>query len=59
MNGFERDLVTKHDLENAVLKLEAKIDRVDAKLIGELNLVKWMAGALLALAVANFAKQYF
>jgi hypothetical protein len=44
----EAELATKHDLE----KLEVRI-------IAELNLVKWMLGAILAIAIANFAKQFF
>jgi hypothetical protein len=27
--------------------------------MGELALVKWMLGVLLAIAIANFAKQFF
>jgi len=43
----EAELVTKNDL-----------DRLEIRLMGELNLVRWMLGAVLALAIANFAKQF-
>jgi hypothetical protein len=36
----------------------AKRRNID-KLEKELSVIKWMVGALLGLAVANFAKQYF
>ena len=49
------ELATKKDLALAVaeLKIELSSQR------GELNTIKWMVGALVALSVANFAKQYF
>jgi hypothetical protein len=43
----EAELATKNDL-----------DRLEIRLMGELNLVRWMLGAVLALAIANFAKQF-
>ncbi|MFI3123388.1 MAG: DUF1640 domain-containing protein [Methylococcales bacterium] len=43
----ETEAVTKGDLKE-----------VELRLTGELNLVKWMLGALLALAITNFAKQF-
>ena len=43
----EAEAVTKSDLKE-----------VELRLTGELNLVKWMLGALLALAITNFAKQF-
>ena len=43
----ETEAVTKGDLRE-----------VELRLTGELNLVKWMLGALLALAITNFAKQF-
>lgn len=30
-----------------------------APIKADLNLLKWMVGALIALAIANFAKQFF
>ena len=44
----ESDLVTKKDLQIELAPIRA-----------DLNLLKWMIGALLALAIANFAKQFF
>ena len=43
----ETEAVTKGDLRE-----------VELRLTGELNLVKWMLGALLALAITSFAKQF-
>jgi hypothetical protein len=37
----------------------AKLDKEVALVKADIGLVKWMVGALIALAVANFAKQYF
>lgn len=44
----ESELVTKKDLQIALAPISA-----------DLNLLKWMMGALIALAIANFAKQFF
>ncbi|MDP2070598.1 hypothetical protein [Methylotenera sp.] len=44
----ESELVTKKDLQIALAPISA-----------DLNLLKWMMGALIAVAIANFAKQYF
>jgi hypothetical protein len=44
----ESELVTKKDMQIEL-----------APIISDLNLLKWMVGVLLALAVANFAKQFF
>jgi len=46
--ALETSLVTKLD----IMRLEAKLDH-------EAPLLKWMAGVLLAVALANFAKQFF
>ena len=43
----QSETATKNDLRE-----------VELRLTGELNLVKWMLGALLALAITNFAKQF-
>jgi hypothetical protein len=53
--ALDSTLATKRDVE----LLSNKLDKVEAKLLGELTLVKWMVGALIAIAAANFAKQYF
>jgi hypothetical protein len=41
--------------------LATKLDiaRLEAKLDHETGLLKWMMGVLLAIAIANFAKQFF
>lgn len=44
----ESSLVTKQDLQIELAPIKADI-----------NLMKWMLGALLGLAIANFAKQFF
>lgn len=45
------------DESELVTKKEMQIEL--APIISDLNLLKWMVGVLLALAVANFAKQFF
>jgi hypothetical protein len=44
----ESELVTKQDLQIELAPVKADI-----------NLMKWMLGAILGLALANFAKQFF
>ena len=44
----ESELVTKKDLQIELAPLKA-----------DLNLLKWMMGALIAIAIANFSKQLF
>jgi len=44
----ESELVTKKDLQIELAPIKA-----------DLNLLKWMMGALIAMAVANFARQFF
>jgi len=46
--ALDTTLTTKVD----VMRLEAKLDH-------EASLLKWMVGVLLAVAIANFAKQFF
>jgi hypothetical protein len=43
----ESELVTKRDLQIELAPVKA-----------DLNLLKWMMGALIALAIANFSKQF-
>lgn len=43
----ESELVTKQDLQIELAPIKADI-----------NLMKWMLGAILGLAIANFAKQF-
>jgi hypothetical protein len=51
----EAELVTKRDLKELELKMDTRFEQLK----GEISLVKWMLGAILGLAVANFAKQFF
>lgn len=44
----ESELVTKKDLQIELAPIKA-----------DLNLIKWMMGALIAMAVANFSKRFF
>ncbi len=46
--ALETSLATRLD----IMRLEAKLDH-------EASLIKWMMGVLLAVALANFAKQFF
>ena len=39
--------------------LDLKLEREFAPVRSELLVIKWMMGALIAIAVANFAKQFF
>ena len=51
----EAELATKRDIE----RLEAKIDRIDIRLGGELTLVKWMMGLILGGVVALVMRAFF
>ncbi len=53
--ALDSTLATKNDIE--ALRLD--ISKLDARLSGELTLIKWMLGVVIAVAVANFAKQFF
>ena len=44
----ETELVTRKDLQIELAPVKA-----------DLNLLKWMMGALIALAIVNFSKQFF
>lgn len=50
----EAELATKRDLKELELKIETRFEQLK----GEISLVKWMLGAILGLAIANFAKQF-
>ena len=50
----EAESVTKRDLKELEFKLESRFEQLK----GEMNLVKWMLGALLGLAITNFVKQF-
>jgi len=51
----EAELATKRDIEH----LEARIDRLETKVTGELTLVKWMLGLLLGGVIALILKAFF
>ena len=51
-------LASKSDIRD-VRDDVAKLDKEVALVKADIGLVKWMMGALIALAIANFAKQYF
>ncbi len=51
----EAEIATKRDIE----RLEAKLDRLDTKLGGEMTLIKWMLGILLGGIIALIMKSFF
>ncbi len=53
--ALDTSLATKSD----VLRLENRIALLDAKVDSKFALLQWMLAGVLALAVANFTKQYF
>jgi len=56
------DLVTKADLREMELRLEARFERSNAKfaaLSAEINLLKWMMGILLAAVISLLVKSFF
>ncbi|MDP2961966.1 MAG: hypothetical protein Q8N54_04350 [Sulfurimicrobium sp.] len=53
--ALDNTLATKRDID----LLDVKIDKLDSKLGHETSLLKWMLGVLIAIAAANFAKQFF
>ena len=52
--ALDTSLATKPDIET----LRADIAKLDARISGEIILVKWMLGVVIAIAIANFAKQF-
>ncbi len=53
--ALDDTLATKRDID----RTDVKIDKLESKLDHETTLLKWMLGVLIAIAVANFAKQFF
>ena len=51
----ESELVTRRDLRETELRIDSRFEALK----GDMSLVKWMMSALIAVAVANFAKQFF
>ena len=50
------------EVMESTLATRADIDRIERKLIehdGKFTLLQWMLAALIAIALANFAKQFF
>ena len=50
----EAELATKRDIE----QIRSEIREFKAEMTGELKLNRWMLGAILGMAIANFAKQF-
>jgi hypothetical protein len=58
----DAELATKKDIALAVAELKTEMAGVRGEMggiRGEMTTMRWMLGFLVALAVANFAKQYF
>lgn len=53
--ALDTSLATKADM----MELKNELRQEMAGIRGELATLKWMMGALIAIAVANFAKQFF
>lgn len=53
--ALDGSLASKNDIE----AIRADIGKIDARVTGELLLVKWMLGVIIAISIANFAKQFF
>lgn len=60
--ALDNTLATKSDIQSVRVDIEAiraDMAKIEARLSGELTLVKWMLGVVIAIAIANFAKQFF
>jgi len=60
--ALDTTLATKADIRDVradVQAVEAKLDRMDAKFEAKFDKLSWMLGILIALAAANFGKQFF
>ena len=53
-----QDLATKADLKALETKLEAKIDKTNAELMGEMKLNRWMLGAMLGIGLTILFKLF-
>lgn len=53
--ALDTTLATKSDISG----LDAKVDKLIAALDAKVDKLTWMTGILVALAIANFAKQFF
>ena len=60
--ALDNTLATKNDVRDVrdgLAKLDAKVDAKFAVVDAKMDKLSWMMGILIALAIANFAKQYF
>lgn len=53
--ALDRSLATKPD----IVRLENRIEHLEMKSESKFSLLPWMIAVLIALAVANFAQQFF
>ena len=51
----ESELATRRDLKEMEIRIDARFEALK----GDMLLIKWMMGALIAIPVANFSKQFF
>lgn len=60
--ALDTALATKNDIQDLrqdVAKMAGDLKGEMTALRGEMTTIKWMMGVLVALAIANFAKQFF
>jgi len=60
--ALDSQLATKNDLiklDRRLDGIDAKIDRMDAKMAGDLTLLKWMLGILIASIMSIVIKTFF
>ncbi len=53
-----KSVASQNDLTTIEYNLTSKIDKLDIKLSGEINLVKWMLGTLMAISIAVVFKLF-
>ncbi len=49
----------RHEMKSMYKDLDAKIEKVDIKLSGEMSLIKWMFGAMIAGIIGILTKLFF
>ncbi len=52
-------LATRTALQSDINNVRAEMREMKAEIMGEMKLSRWMLAAVIGLAIANFAKQYF
>lgn len=57
--AFSEALDTTLATKTAIEAMRADIVRLDTRMSGELLFVKWMLGVVIAISLANFARQFF